>query len=81
MPRRFLILHGWEGSGPEHWQSWLAERLRAAGEVVAYPALPDPYAPRLGAWLRALDAERVAAAVGQTRVVCSDVDAWDASDN
>src|SRR5688572_20402318 len=22
----FLILHGWGGSGPEHWQTWLAER-------------------------------------------------------
>jgi len=22
--RSFLILHGWGGSGPEHWQTWLA---------------------------------------------------------
>ena len=41
LARSFLILHGYEGSGPEHWQSWLAERLRAAGERVAYPDLPD----------------------------------------
>ena len=33
----FLILHGYLGSGPDHWQSWLAGRLRAAGERVAYP--------------------------------------------
>ena len=37
----FLILHGLEGSGPEHWQSWVAGRLRARGHQVAYPDLPD----------------------------------------
>jgi predicted alpha/beta hydrolase family esterase len=50
----FLILHGYLGSGPDHWQSWLAERLRAAGESVAYPELPDPDAPALPAWRDAL---------------------------
>lgn len=52
--RRFLILHGLSGSGPEHWQSWLAGRLRERGEKVAYPDLPDPDEPRLAAWLAAL---------------------------
>ena len=55
---RFLILHGYEGNGPDHWQSWLAERLRAAGEEVRYPELPDPDAPSLSAWLERLEAER-----------------------
>ena len=55
---RYLILHGYEGSGPDHWQTWLAGRLRAAGHEVAYPALPDPYRPRFERWLRVLDAER-----------------------
>jgi uncharacterized protein len=54
LARSFLILHGYEGSGPEHWQSRLAERLREAGENVAYPELPDPFAPRLPAWRAAL---------------------------
>jgi predicted alpha/beta hydrolase family esterase len=57
LPRSFLILHGYEGSEPEHWQSWLAARLRAAGERVAYPDLPDPHAPSLPAWRAALGAE------------------------
>jgi hypothetical protein len=52
--RSFLILHGYMGSGPDHWQTWLAGRLRAAGETVAYPDLPDPSAPRLPAWRAAL---------------------------
>jgi predicted alpha/beta hydrolase family esterase len=47
----FLILHGWQGSGPEHWQSWLARRL----EPVRYPTLPEPDEPRLDRWLAALD--------------------------
>ena len=50
----FLILHGLEGSGPGHWQTWLAERLRARGEVVAYPDLPDPFDPEPATWEAAL---------------------------
>jgi uncharacterized protein len=53
----FLILHGLHGKFPEHWQMWLAERLRDAGETVAYPDLPDPDLPDLPAWRDALDAE------------------------
>jgi uncharacterized protein len=48
-----LILHGLEGSGPDHWQSWLARRL----DAVAYPDLPDAARPRRDRWLAALRAE------------------------
>lgn len=67
--RSFLILHGWGGSGPEHWQSWLADRLRAAGETVRFPALPDPDDPQLDAWLTVLRAE-LAALTGERVVLC-----------
>ena len=53
----FLILHGLEGSGPDHWQSWLAGRLRERGERVSYPHLPDPFDPHPADWERALRAE------------------------
>ena len=53
----FLILHGYLGSPPDHWQSWLAGRLRDAGETVAYPDLPAPSAPALPAWRAALERE------------------------
>jgi uncharacterized protein len=53
----FLILHGLEGSGPDHWQTWLAGRLRARGEGVAYPHLPDPFDPHPADWDRALSTE------------------------
>jgi predicted alpha/beta hydrolase family esterase len=53
----FLILHGYQGSGPGHWQHWLAGRLAEAGADVVFPRLPSPDAPELQLWLRALDAE------------------------
>jgi predicted alpha/beta hydrolase family esterase len=68
---RILILHGWQGSGPEHWQTWLAERLRAAGHHVQYPALPDCDQPCPDRWGIAFRDEiaRLAAGPGE-RVVC-----------
>jgi uncharacterized protein len=70
MPARsFLILHGLGGSGPGHWQTWLAARLRAAGQRVAYPDLPDADMPSPGAWREALEGE-IAALPGAAIVVC-----------
>jgi len=67
--RSFLIIHGWQGSGPEHWQSWLADRLRHAGEHVSYPVLPDPDEPVLEAWRTSLAAE-LGALPGERTVLC-----------
>jgi uncharacterized protein len=53
----YLILHGYQGSGPGHWQSWLAGRLRSADGSVRFPDLPDPDSPQLDAWLDALERE------------------------
>jgi len=64
-----LILHGWQGSGPGHWQSWLAGRLRAAGLRVRYPELPDADEPDPAAWDAALAAELAALGGGGERVV------------
>jgi predicted alpha/beta hydrolase family esterase len=70
--RRFLLLHGWQGSGPEHWQSWLAQRLRDRGEHVSYPVLPDPDVPVPDRWGAALHRElaALAAGPGERIVVC-----------
>lgn len=57
MAWRFLVLHGWQGSGPDHWQTWLAQRLRDAGHTVRYPDLPDPDEPVASRWEDALRAE------------------------
>ncbi len=66
----FLILHGLEGSGPEHWQTWLARRLRERGLVVAYPSLPEADNPRLDRWLAALDDELARLPAEETTVLC-----------
>jgi predicted alpha/beta hydrolase family esterase len=67
--RTFLIVHGLHGSGPEHWQSWLAERLRAAVEDVRYPTLPDFDEPSLGSWLSALRSQLSDVPAGKELVV------------
>jgi predicted alpha/beta hydrolase family esterase len=71
MPSRsFLILHGLQGSGPGHWQTWLAARLRADNERVAYPDLPDADMPSPASWRGVLDGELAALPSGEVIVVC-----------
>ena len=47
----FLILHGWGGSKPAHWQEWLAGELTAAGHTVSAPKMADPTNPDPAAWM------------------------------
>ena len=68
--RTFLILHGLGGSGLGHWQTWLAARLRANTERVAYPDLPDADLPSLHAWRAALQGELEAVPEGELIVLC-----------
>ena len=73
-PRRVLILHGWQGSGPGHWQRWLADELRAASHHVRFPDLPACDAPCPDAWGASLHSELTALAAapgGGERVVCA----------
>ncbi len=49
-----VIVHGYEGSGPGHWQHWLREELEKLGEPAAFPALPDDTDPRCDAWVQTL---------------------------
>jgi uncharacterized protein len=52
---RVLILHGLDGSGSNHWQTWLADELRAHGADVVYPDLPNASDPKRAEWLAALE--------------------------
>ena len=60
MPRRptrsvpTVIIPGWGGSGPGHWQTWLEQQLRAAGRETRRAEYPDVDRPDLAAWLQAL---------------------------
>lgn len=49
--RVILILHGWGGNKPEHWQEQLNTRLTNENVPVHYPKMPDPTAPDSGAWI------------------------------
>jgi predicted alpha/beta hydrolase family esterase len=57
MASAFLILHGLGGSGPGHWQPWLADRLARDGHTVRFPDLPDPHSPDPQVWKLAVLAE------------------------
>ena len=49
-----LILHGLGGSGPEHWQNWLAGELAHHGGSVDLPQFSSPDTPRLAVWVQEL---------------------------
>ena len=57
MNETVLIVHGLGGSGPEHWQTWLWQRLLERGVDVSYLDLPDPDEPKLEDWLAVLEEE------------------------
>lgn len=53
----FLVLHGWGGNKPAHWQEHLVTALRAENVKVHYPRMPEPTAPNLPAWLAKVEEE------------------------
>ena len=62
MPRRpsrtapIVIIPGWQGSGPGHWQTWLEDELRASGRDTRRPEFADLDRPDLADWRAALRA-------------------------
>jgi predicted alpha/beta hydrolase family esterase len=62
MPRRprrtvpTVLVPGWNGSGPDHWQTWLEQQLQEDGRETRRPAFPDVDVPDLARWLTALRA-------------------------
>jgi uncharacterized protein len=53
----FLLLHGWGGNKPAHWQEHLYVKLTETGAKVHYPKMPTPEAPDLPAWQARLRGE------------------------
>ena len=60
MPRRptrtvpTVVVPGWKGSGPGHWQTWLEEQLAANGRETRRPQFADLDDPDLAQWKQAL---------------------------
>ncbi|MGG3468254.1 alpha/beta fold hydrolase [Neobacillus pocheonensis] len=52
--KSFLIIHGLGGSGPDHWQSWLAHDLKQRNFHVCYPIFSNFDSPNLEIWLEEL---------------------------
>ena len=52
--KRAFIIHGYGATPEDHWFSWLAQQLQAAGVATAIPALPDPEQPDFDRWQAAL---------------------------
>lgn len=50
----FLIIHGLGGSGPDHWQSWLAKELKQRSHHVVYPTFSNFSRPEKEVWLKEL---------------------------
>ena len=70
-----VIVHGYDGSGPGHWQRWLAHELRQRDVPVVMPDLPDPTAPQKDRWVAAL--ADIAAHAGTPVVfVCHSLGCW-----
>src|SRR5205807_10450931 len=66
-----LLLHGWGGNKPAHWQEWLYGELQQAGVDVRYPKQPNPGAPVLAAWLSTVhDAVRDLPEADNVTVLC-----------
>lgn len=63
-----LLVHGMTGSGPWHWQQWLAGQLRDQGVEVDLPSFPEPDRPVLADWLPVLR-ERLAAVPKEAELV------------
>jgi len=55
MPTNFLLLHGYGGKHPEHWQSHLANFLDEDNQNFKYPDFPEPDLPKLDKWMENLD--------------------------
>src|SRR5581483_8123683 len=51
-----VVIPGWQGSGPGHWQTWLEEQLQADGRTTCRPGFADLDRPELADWLAGLRA-------------------------
>lgn len=57
MATTFLLLHGYGGTHPEHWQGYLHNLLIERGQKVLFPTLPSAESPQLNEWMEFLETE------------------------
>ncbi len=52
MKERVLLLHGWGGTHPLHWQQWLEKELQKKGIETVFPKLPNAMLPEEKEWIQ-----------------------------
>ena len=70
-----VIVHGYDGSGPGHWQRWVYDQLCRRGAPASFPELSAPAAPQKDAWVAELARAIVGAATPVT-FVCHSLGCW-----
>jgi len=70
-----VLVYGYDGSGPGHWQRWLESELRQRQIPVAFPELPDPLHPQKDVWVATL-ADIAAQANSPVTFVCHSLGCW-----
>ncbi len=72
-----VLVHGYDGSGPQHWQTWLRDQLVSAARQVQFPQFPDNTNPDLDAWLETLEGALAVPTPTSGRVViCHSLGCW-----
>ncbi|MFH1142838.1 MAG: alpha/beta hydrolase [Candidatus Uhrbacteria bacterium] len=54
MPKKVIIIHGWDGFPEEGWFPWLKSELEDRGIKVIVPQMPDADEPRINKWIPAI---------------------------
>ena len=70
-----IIVYGYDGSGPGHWQRWLHDELRRREIAVQFPELPDPAEPQKDVWVEHLT-HLVDASDEPVTFVCHSLACW-----
>jgi predicted alpha/beta hydrolase family esterase len=71
-----VIVYGYDGSGPGHWQRWLESELSRRRVPVVFPELPEPLQPRKDVWVAALAAAVADAGGAPVTFVCHSLGCW-----
>lgn len=55
MPKKAILIHGWEGSPENGWFPWLRQKLAKENWEVVAPQMPNHDTPNMEKWLEYLD--------------------------